>query len=41
MRLKKCVDEKCKAYNLGEKCRKCGGKLKDAHYKFLKFSKGR
>ena len=32
MKLKKCV--KCKAYNLTEKCRKCGAEAKSAHYKF-------
>lgn len=34
MKLKKC--SKCGEYGLGEKCRKCGGEMKDAHYKFVK-----
>ncbi len=33
MKLKKC--SLCREYGLGEKCLKCGGEMKDAHYKFL------
>ena len=34
MKLKKC--SKCEEYGLGEKCKKCDGEMKDAHYKFLR-----
>lgn len=34
MNLKKCSS--CLAYNLEDKCRKCGSVTKDAHYKFVK-----
>ncbi|PJE81644.1 ribosome biogenesis protein [Candidatus Pacearchaeota archaeon CG10_big_fil_rev_8_21_14_0_10_32_42] len=37
MNLKKC--EKCFSYTLHEECKKCKIKTKDAHYKFLNFSK--
>ena len=34
MKLKKC--SKCEEYGLGNDCKKCGAKMKDAHYKFVK-----
>jgi len=33
MKLRKCEEH---GYTLQEKCSKCGGKTKDAHYKFVK-----
>jgi len=34
MKLKKCSE--CGRYCLEDKCKGCGGKAKDAHYKFVK-----
>jgi rRNA maturation protein Nop10 len=36
MILKKCSNSDCKKYNLTSKCRKCGSKTKEVHYKFIK-----
>jgi|GEM_PF-2468288 len=36
MKLRKCANKKCNAYNLKERCRVCGSETKIACYKFAK-----
>ena len=37
--MKLLVCPQCKTYTLKEICKKCGGKTKGAHYKFINFGK--